>query len=394
MARKAKPKVAKRSRQFEFLTDFDRRVVDDVAKLGGFFNAHAHLDRANTLGAHYLGHIGTTPIEAANLPLSAKQNLVGDLHTGAAYTKQDLWERMAREIERQIALGVTRLDTNIDATPDLPESGLLAVHVALELKAKYRGQIDLRIAPTPIFGFKRDKSESPSRWEVFMQAAELCDYLSLLPEKDDPQTDGRIGFKRHVHDGLELARKLGREVQFHTDQANNPGEDGTIKLLEVLEGFEQPQTGSNGPSVWVTHMISPSAYPEDRFRKLLDRLTKENVGVIVCPTAALSMRQLRSLDAPIHNSIARVAELIKYRIPLRLGTDNIADVFVPQGDGDMLTEVKAGALATRIAPPSLWAKLGAGIRPNQVDIATIGRLLYEDRKACGKVNQNWTAAIE
>ena len=44
-------------------------------------------------------------------------------------------------------------------------------------------------------------------------------------------------------------------------------------------------------------------------------------------------------DGYARMSIARVAELIKAKVPLRIGTDNISDVFVPQGDGDMLTEI-------------------------------------------------------
>ena len=107
------------------------------------------------------------------------------------------------------------------------------------------------------------------------------------------------------------------------------------------------------------------------------------------------MRQLRSLDGPIHNSIARVLELIKRKVPIRLATDNIADVFVPQSDGDMLTEIKIGGNAVRMAAPSIWAKLATGRHPNNVDIATVGRIMYEDRKACMNAGpEGWIPAFD
>ena len=376
----------------------DQEILKQARELGGFYNAHAHLDRAYTLEDRYLRHIGTTPLEASNLPLSVKQNLVGALHRGEAYTEANLRERMSYALEMQITYGVTRIDTNIDATPDLPEGGMLAIRVALELKEKYKDRIKMNIAPTPIFGFKADPRFKRTRWEVFEEAARICDFLSLLAEKDDfdneTDRDGKIGFKAHIRKGIELAFDLGKKVEIHLDQMNIPGERGTERFLEIFEGLDQPKVG-DGPAVWIIHMISPSKYPEKQRAKLMNNLLKYNVGVKVCPSAALSMRQMYSLKGAIYNSIARVPELIKMKIPVQLGTDNIADVFVPQGDGDMLTEVKMGSVAVRMAAPSIWAKLATGTRPNDVDITTVGGILYQDRKACAKVGpRGWKPAVE
>jgi len=392
----------KLERNMAILPWYDQEFLRLVATFGGVYNSHTHLDRAYTLEDKYLRHIGTTPLEASNLPLSVKQNLVGDLHheNGIAYKESNLRERMSYAIELQIAYGVTRLDTNIDATPDLPEGGLLAIKVALELKEKYADRIKIRVAPTPIFGFKPDPRHKRTRWEVFDEACGMCDFISLLPEKDDfgkhEDPDGKIGFKRHIRRGLELACKLGKEVQFHLDQMNVPTERGTERLIETLEVLDQPVVKNvSGPTVWVIHMISPSSYDESRFARLLDGLEEYRIGVIPIPSAGVSMRQLRSIEAPTHNSIARIPELIKRKIPIRLGTDNIADVFVPQGDGDMLTEVKIGGVALRMNSPSIWAKLAAGVMPNNVDINAVGRMLHEERKANMAVAANgWKPAVE
>lgn len=387
-------------RNMELLSWYDRQVLERIAEHGGVRNRHGHFDRAYTLRPQYLQHLEITPLEASKLPLSAKQNLVGDLHRGPAYKEDDFRGRMTYAFRLQKAYGVTHIDTNIDATPDLPEGGLLAIRVALELKEQFvKEGVTIRVAPTPIFGlFKSDSKHKRTRLEVFKEAAGMCDYLSLLPEKDgsanSTDEDEEIRFKRHIRTGLELGCELGKEVQFHLDQMNVPEEAGTEYLLDVLKVVDQPKLGSE-PSVWVIHMISPSAYSEDRFARLLDRLLRHNVGVIVCPSAALSMRQLRSLDGPIHNSIARILELIKAGVPIRMGTDNIEDVFVPQGDGDMLTEIKIAGHAVRMAAPSIWAKLATGTPLTKVDIATVGGILYQDRLACGKIGTpDWKAAVK
>jgi hypothetical protein len=48
----------------------------------------------------------------------------------------------------------------------------------------------------------------------------------------------------------------------------------------------------------------------------------------------------------------------------------------------------------RLNQPSIWAKLACGKTLNNVDIATVGRVLHEDRKACQKANCDWKAGIE
>lgn len=382
-------------RDTALLTWYEQEFLKKVSMLGGFFNAHGHFDRAHTLQPEFLAHKETTPLRMSNASLRTKQDAVGDLHKGIAYEARHMRKRLIYTIERQIALGVSRADTNIDATPDLPDGGLMAIKIALDLKKKYASRgFDLRIAPTPIFGFKPDSTHQRTRWEVFEEAAEMCDYLSLLPEKDDPEeADGRIGFKRHIRRGIELGWKLGKEVQLHLDQTDLPNERGTERLLEILDGLDQPSLGGK-PAVWVVHMISPSGYSEDRFRRLVDELDRLNVGVIVCPTAALSMRQIRSVEAYKHNSIARIAELAKRGIPIRLGTDNIEDMFVPQGNGDMLTECIVGGVALRMNASGIWAKLAAGVPLDNVDISEIGGQLYQDRLACMRADPAWKAGVE
>ncbi len=378
-----------------FLSPYDKMLLESVQGLGGFFNAHVHLDRADTLSQGYLEHINTTPIRASILPLSVKQNLAGDLHRGIAYTEGNLKKRMSSVLRRLIGYGTTRLCSCIDVASDIGEDGLLAIRVALELKEKFKNRIKIEIAPNPIFGFK----EGTDRWEMFQEAARMSDFLSALPEKDDfdspKEKDGKIGFEAHIRRVLELGCKLRKGVHLHLDQANNPNEKGTETLIEGLRWLDKPVIPNHkGPSVWAIHCISPSGYSEDRFRRLIDGLLEAKVGVIVCPTAAISMRQLRPIMAPIHNSIARALEFCKSGVPVRIGTDNICDVFVPGSDGNMLTEMKMFSHAARFSTPYVLAKLATGSPLNNVDRSAIGEALYQDRRAFETIDPSWAPAID
>ena len=73
-----------------------------------------------------------------------------------------------------------------------------------------------------------------------------------------------------------------------------------------------------------------------------------NVSVIVCPSAAISMKQNRKLEGPIHNSIAPVNILIEEGVEVKLGIDNISDLFMPLVDGDLWFETRLLMETTRI----------------------------------------------
>ncbi len=379
------------------LSPWDRMFLKIVEELGGFDNAHGHGCRADTITSEYLAHIFQDPLAAAAWSLRAKQKATGNLHDGLAYTEENLRARMSSVFERLIGYGTTRFSTCIDATPDIGEAGQLAIRVAAELKAKYAQQLALEIGPTPIFGFKRETK----RWEVFAEAAANpnVSFLAALPEKDDHSglhdRDGRIGYREHLREVIGLARSLHKPVQIHLDQANSSDEAGTETLIEGLRGWcEQPQVpGYDGPTIWLIHMISPSCYDERRFARLLDWLVDLHLGVIVCPTAAISMRQLRPVSAPIHNSIARVLELCMRGVPVLLGSDNVGDIFVPQSNGDMLTEVLMLGHAIRFPIPHVLAKLAAGVPLNDVDRSIIGNVLSQDEGVFREMDPNWQPAV-
>ena len=358
------------------MSEYDKFLVDAVREQGGFYNAHAHIDRNSTLRLRYLQAVGIDPIEGASLPLRVKQNLTGELHRGPAYDKGDLKTRIRKSLDDQYEMLTTTVVSMVDATTGV---GLSVVDCANEIKEEVKDKMTFKIGCHPIFGFKEQE-----RWEIYKEAAKKCDILGGLPEKDD--TPRSIGFKQHLKRILLLGQELHKEVHVHVDQANDPKENGTETLTRAVDWIGAPEIeGVDEPTVWAIHAISPSGYSEKRFGRLIDSLLKHNVGVIICPSAALSMRQLRPISTPTHNSIARILEMLEAGVRVKVGTDNICDVFVPSSDGCMLNEIKMLSNAIRFYIINVLSKIAAGKTLNRMDREMIRRSLAADEEIFNKM---------
>jgi len=349
-----------------YQTDFQKDLIKNVKKFGGVENWHTHLDRAETLNPVYLAHAGIDPMKASKYPLSVKQNLVGELHKGPAYAPENLRKRMSRILKAMSEdFDVKRVYSAIDTTADIGRRGFDA---ALELKDMFKGKIDFQVGAYPVFGFRDDV---PERWNVFEDASKDADFICTLPERD--QKNGHIGYNEHLRRVLHLAAEMGKPIHVHVDQGNDPREQGTEELVHAVDYCIPPskRVKDGKPFVWAIHAISPSAYDQSRFEDLLDGLYDCKIGVTCCPRAAMSMKQKREIIAPTRNSIARVGEMLVHKIPLRFGSDNIADVFVPTGTPDLLQEAMWTNDFIRVYGPEIYAKILTGTELNESDIYEI-----------------------
>ena len=173
-----------------------------------------------------------------------------------------------------------------------------------------------------------------------------------------------------------LSAELGKPVHIHVDQQNHDRETASESVIRILKDLDI--RGSGEPLVWLVHSISPSTYDEARFERLLDGMRETNVGIICCPSAALSMRQYRPLLTPTHNSIARVLEMLAARIPVRIGSDNICDITSPAGTLDLLDEMFVLTNAVRYYDLDIMSKIAAGSALDESDCVKIKAHLDAD----------------
>jgi hypothetical protein len=260
-----------------------------------------------------------------------------------------------------------------------------ALEVALEMKRKHRDTVDFRVGAYVPSGFK--KWDLPKR-RLFEEAVRQADFIGASPERDDwefyPGAEDQIGLKEHFEWTLDLAITNRKPVHYHLDQQVNPLESGTEGLTRLLQttslGERIVDMGHEEPMVWAVHAISPSTYPRKRLQRLINKMAELNIGLICCPSAALSMRKLPILRAPIPKSIAEVLPMVNQGIRTRLGTDNVDDIFIPANSLDLREEIGVLANALRLYNVPLLAKLACGHELASEDREFISKHLENEEK--------------
>jgi len=96
-----------------YFVELQKRTKD----MGGFFNAHLHLDRAGTYEAT-LHLLEGTRTSASSLSLSKKHALIPLIHSSNCYEPDQLEARVADCLQELIGAGTTRADTVVDVTAD------------------------------------------------------------------------------------------------------------------------------------------------------------------------------------------------------------------------------------------------------------------------------------
>ena len=209
--------------------------------------------------------------------------------------------------------------------------GLRPLIAALKVKETWKQyNVELQIGTQLLEGLSTRGSV-----HLFNEASKMVDFIGCLPSRD-----------KNPHNQLDLvfekASELGLDVEAHLDQCNIPHERETEMFCDFVEEYNY-----QGKSRAI-HCISLACQPEKYQKKIARRLKKLDIGVIVCPSAAISMTQHSEYYAPIHNSIGPVKILLDNGVNVGLGVDNIEDIFVPYCDGDLMFELRLLAEATRI----------------------------------------------
>ena len=306
--------------------------LDKVDEGGGFVCHHAHFDKA-----HLITEEG---LKLSQSSLQEKWKLYRQLKE--EYTEYTLHSRMARCIENLIYQGVSKCRTFIDADQIV---GLLPMQVAVNLKREYaRKGFDLQLAVQPLEGVLQ-----PEAQKMFVKACEMADVIGGLPDRDEDPI-------AHMDFIFNLAKDMNKSVDVHVGQNNVPSEHESEMVADKT--FEHGLEGK----VRLVHAISLACQPREDRKRVISKLQEAGIGVVVCPSAAISMKQQSDIIAPIHNSIAPVLELIEGGVDVMLGVDNIHDLFMPLVDGDLWFECRLMMEAIRCYDLDLIAKIATNTK--------------------------------
>lgn len=290
--------------------DLKTQMLEAIKKNGGFVNTHAHFDKS-----YYITREG---LDKSMVSMEEKWRMSDGIKRDS--TIEDIKVRIRRALDFLIEQGCKLTCTFVDAYDAV---GHKAIDAANAVKKEYKDKITLLTITQPLGGLVDDEAR-----KLYEEITAKADIAGGLPSKDRPNDE------KHLDYLFEIAKRLNKPVHVHIDQENNPNERDTEKLISAVKRY-----GYEGRTVAV-HAISTSAQPKEYRTKIYKQLAEFRIAVVVCPSAALSMRQLDQHQAPVHNSIANVPEMLEAGVLVGLGVDNIADFYEPFVDGDMWTELR------------------------------------------------------
>ena len=280
-----------------------------IEEAGGPVSCHGHFDKAYVITPETL--------EMTNKHMEVKWDLWKQIKE--KYTHENLVERISISAENMIKQGCKITRTNIDVDSTV---GLMCIEAALEVKEKYKDQIEIQLCSQVLEGAMTPESR---KW--IEKAAPLVDVLGGLPSRDRPNQ------AEHLDYIFSIAKDLGKTVDVHIDQNNDPDEKDTELLAKkVIEHGLQGRVNA-------VHACSLAAQQDDYMLEVIKLIKEADMSVIVCPRAMIDNQQPRHKLAPVHNSIAPVPQLIAAGVNVCLGVDNVHDYFCPFINGDIFTEL-------------------------------------------------------
>ena len=279
---------------------------------------HLHIDKSKTINKDML-------IKSQE-HMKSKWYIMRDIKKN--YTDENLKTRMYFTTKFLVDQGCTKMRTFVDVDTIV---GLKPLMCALDIKDFWkRKNVDIQIGTQLLEGL-----ETLDSIELFNNAVKYVDFIGCLPSRDkDPEN--------HLNIVFDKARELNKPVEAHLDQCNIPTEKETEMFCDFVEKYQYQGKAR------AIHSVSLSCYNDEYQKEICKRLKNLDIGVIVCPSAAISMTQHKEYYSPTHNSIAPVNMMLKENVNIGLGIDNIQDLFMPFCDGDFLFELRLLAESQRI----------------------------------------------
>ena len=152
--------------------------------------------------------------------------------------------------------------------------GLRAIEIALDVKEYWsKNGVNLQIGTQLLEGL-----DNIENIKLFEKECNLTDFVGCLPSRDKSP-------EKHLDIVFSTAQKENKEVEAHLDQCNVPTEKKTELFCDYVEKYNYYGKAR------AVHSISLSCHPLEYQNEIAQRIYYNKIGVIICPSAALSMTQ-------------------------------------------------------------------------------------------------------
>jgi len=287
-----------------------QQMLQAIKEKGGWVNCHGHFDKAY--------YINKESLVESMVDMEQKWRMSDDIKRES--TPEQVEQRIRTALDTLVAQGAQATLSFIDAYDAV---GHKHIDAANKVKAEYKDKIKFLTATQPLGGLI-DKAAR----DLYEEITAKADVAGGLPSYDRPNDDQNFDYL------FSIAKNLNKPIHVHIDQENNPNERDTEKLIKYTKKYHYEG------KVIAVHALSVSAQPKDYRQKIYQEMAALGIKVVVCPSAALAMKQLDQYQAPVHNSIANVPEMLEAGVTVGLGVDNIYDFYQPFVDGDMWIEMR------------------------------------------------------
>ena len=277
--------------------------ADGNLVIESFVDAHLHMCKVYTLEgvgdeavrAYTSGAMGSS-MTAIELASAVKER----------YDESWIYPNARRALLEGLRHGVTHVQAFADTDV---QARLHGVKALLRLRDEFSGIVDLRVVAFPQDGVVRDAGAA----DYVRVALELgADVVGGIPWIE--YTDRDAG--EHIAQMLDLAIEFDRDVAMLVDDAGDP----SLRTTEMLAAAAI-ERGLQGRVV-ACHARAMGHYPEPYLRRLIGLAQRAGMRFVTDPhTGALHLP---------------VFDLVRAKLPVALGQDDIADAYYPYGQHNLL----------------------------------------------------------
>ncbi len=282
-----------------------KEVIDAKGNLvtESFVNGHLHLCKVYTLDK--AGQKALQEYQQGGMG-NALDSIQSASEFKTCYEASWIVDNARKACELAVQHGVTHIRAFADVDSKAKLEGIKAL---LKVREEYKHKVELQVVAFPQDGVLREPGTRELIEEALRMGADVAGGIPWIEYTKENEQE-------HVNQMCELAKKYNRDISMLLDDVGD-AEERTLEMLckKIIEMGWQGR-------VTAQHCRAMSLYPENYFRKLVQLAKDAEIGFVTDPHTG-----------PLH---LRVKDLLKAKIPVALGQDDIADAYYPYGECNML----------------------------------------------------------